>query len=322
MKLEMSLLIIFVLAHFTFGQNYTLEDTKTFKPQEKKVLLFSKDSQPRKFILYYSKLRVNTDGSPKSYHPDDFDGTSKAINSTCNGIGVYKKLPNNKEEKVKKCSEAKEIFRQFRANNWNDLPGYRINWQDVLAARDSKPCIFQDGLFKGYFGSLTSVKNALPILQRGECEYKNQLDALEIPNIVLPAEKWKDSSGVVHINPLQEFKADKEDLVFAYNQDTNIWSYAIIGDGGPNDNLGEGSVYLNMNLQNKTVPPKNYTEARKLDTGNKKIFVAIIPNSKGDIVKPFTQENIKSRGNELLKEMGFNNEESFIKFLIQQKSKF
>ncbi len=131
-------------------------------------MLFNKTPQLKKIILFYSILRVNTDGSPKSYYSDDFDGTTIAINKTCNGISVYKKLSNNKEVKLK-CSEAKEIFKQFRANNWNDLPGYRIKWDSVIAARESKLCIFQEGLFKGYFGLLTSVKNDLPSGQRGEC---------------------------------------------------------------------------------------------------------------------------------------------------------
>jgi hypothetical protein len=46
-----------------FGQNYAVKETKIFKPQEKKVLLYSKASQARGLILFYSKLRVNTDSS-------------------------------------------------------------------------------------------------------------------------------------------------------------------------------------------------------------------------------------------------------------------
>jgi hypothetical protein len=314
-----------VFAQAIFGQNYKLEKPLIFKPQEQKVLLFNKNSQSKKLILYYSKLRVNTDGTRKSYHPDDLDGTKNfAINSICNGIAVYK-LPDDKNKLA--CSEAKVLFKKFQNNNWVPLPGYKISWDSVISKnKDGKPCIFQNGEFKGYFGSETAVKNKLPLAERGECGYKNQLDSLQIPNLVLPAEFWKDSSQVIHRNPLFIFEAKKEDLVFAYNPENGVWSYAIIGDVGPNDNLGEGSVSLNMKLLKKTDFPKNYPEAKKeIDTGNIKILVAIIPHSHSlmtKIAKPYTKENIEKRGRELLKEMGFNDEQSFIKFLKEQQSKF
>jgi hypothetical protein len=306
----------------TLGQDYVLEETETFKPQQKKVLLFSKNSQSKKIVLFNSKLAVNTDGTPKSYRPDDLEGTVKALNNICNAIVVRKIRPNGVKEKLK-CVDAKVVFRRFQANNWNNLPGYTITWQNVIAARNNKPCIFQEAEFIGYFGSLTSVKNGLSGNNAGECGYKNQLNALEIPNLVLPGEIWKDNNNVNHKNPLWKFNVKPEDLVFAYNPLNGSWSYAIIGDGGPPENLGEGSIALNMKLLNKTTFPKNYIEAKKVDTGSKKILVAIIPNSNTyKTAKPYTKENIEKRGKELLKEIGFENEQNFIEFLKNQQSRF
>jgi hypothetical protein len=329
MKIGIFLFLALIFsAQLAIAQEYKLEEPPLiFKPQEKKILLFSKNTQSNKLIIYYSKLRVNTDGTRKSYNPTDFDGKNIAVNSICNGVFVYRKLPDGKESQVK-CSEVKEVIERFKLNNWVEAEKqkYRIDWQTVIAGKNGKPCIFQEGEFKGYFGSLTAVKNGLPKSESGECEYKNQLDALTIPNLVLPRATWKDKkTGIIYENPLQLKGVGKEDLVFAFNPENGVWSYAIIGDVGPNDNLGEGSVSLNMKLLGKTDFPKNYTEAIKLDTGSKKILVAIIPNSKGFMsatAKPYTKENIDKRGKELLKEIGFNDEQSFIEFLKKQQSKF
>jgi hypothetical protein len=317
------LLVSAILAPAIFGQEYKLEKSEIFMPQkEKKILLFSKNPQSRKIVLFNSKLAVNTDGTPKSYHPEDLEGARIALNNICNAIVVRKIKPGGADARLK-CAEAKVVFRKFQTDNWVVPPGFAITWNKVIAARKEKPCIFEENEFKGYFGSLTSVKNSLIGEERGECEYKNQLNALEIPNLVLPAKTWKDKNNVIHQNPLWTFKVEKEDLVFAYNPENDVWSYAIIGDGGPPENLGEGSIALNMKLLNKTEFPRNYKEAKEIDTKSKKMLVAVIPNSNSyKTAKPFTRENIEKRGKELLKELGFSDERNFIKFLKNQHRRF
>lgn len=307
-----------------FGQNYQIkDDTKTFMPQKKKVLLFSKKGQAEEIILFNSKLRVNTDGNIKSYHPDDLSGEIKAINSICNGISVYRLDSAGKRiGEIRKCAEKKPIFDQFKARNYVEPKGYKIVWQNVLAARNGKPCIFQKGEAKGFFGSLTSEQNGLSAAESGECDYKNQLDAVTIPNLVLPAKTWTDAQGKIHKNPLYDFNAQRGDIVFAYNPANKTWSYAIIGDSGPPDNLGEGSVALNMKLKRIKQIPTNYTKAKELDTGTNKILVAIIPASNSKTLKPYTAEKIETRGKELIRKMGFDSEQSFISFISEQTSKF
>ncbi len=320
----MLIAISFILCSNIFGQGYTV-DTRTFKPPpEKNILLLSKPDQARKLILFYSNLRVNTDGSPRSYHPDDFHGQSLAINSLCNGIGVYRVNAAGKRIRtIKTCTEKKRVFDLFKAKNYVNPKGYQVVWRNVIAERNKKPCIFQDGDVKGYFGSLTSEKNGLTSANSGECGYKNQLDAVTIPHLVLPARTWKDAKGTAHINPLHHpFGAGSGDFVFAYNPENMTWSYAVLGDAGPGNNLGEGSVALNMKLKKSSTVPTNYQLAKKLDTGTAKIFVAIIPNSRSNLVKPYTAEKIEKRGRELIIEMGFRDEQAFIAFLLEQKSRF
>jgi hypothetical protein len=52
--------------------------------------------------------------------------------------------------------------------------------------------------------------------------------------------------------------------VLAFNPQNQTFSAAVIGDTGPADNLGEGSVLLNMKLLGKTVPPANKTETSSM----------------------------------------------------------
>src|SRR5438445_1616353 len=72
------------------AQNYTVSRTATFRPQNNKVLLLKESTDQRSIILFQTDLRVNTDGSPLSYHPQDPRGKDKALNNICNAIVVKK----------------------------------------------------------------------------------------------------------------------------------------------------------------------------------------------------------------------------------------
>ena len=60
------------------AQNFTVSQTGVFRPQNQKVLLLKDSTSQKKVILFQTKLRVNTDGSPLSYHPQDPRGRDKA----------------------------------------------------------------------------------------------------------------------------------------------------------------------------------------------------------------------------------------------------
>ena len=97
--------------------------------------------------------------------------------------------------------------------------------------------------FKGYFGSLTALKNGLTG-NKGECDLNDQVNPMAVPALVLVG-----GNSVV-----RQFGARVGDLLVAYNPATQRFSSAIVGDTGPADNLGEGSVLLNMKLLGTTVP--------------------------------------------------------------------
>jgi hypothetical protein len=107
-------------------------------------------------------------------------------------------------------------------------------------------------------------------------------------------------------NPVRTFGAKLGDLLIAFNPRTQLFTAAIIGDSGPADNLGEGSVSLNMKLLGTTTPPTNKEETFRLSIDNTKVLIAIIPGSRlFNVAKPYTAENINERIDQWRTEAGF-----------------
>ena len=290
------------------AQDFRVIKTGIFEPQNKKVSLLqdSKDKN-KKIIFFKTNLRVNTDGSPLSYNPQDPRGKTLALNNICNGIAVQK-VGSTKNLCLNKTtySEAIGVFEKWRDSNFKTIPaGYNIIWKNVLATTKKDgieiPCIFTTGQYKGYFGSLTSLQNGLTS-GKGECDVNNQVNPLTTPALVLVGGK----------NIVKDFGAKVGDLLIAYNPKTKLLSSAIIGDTGPKDNLGEGSILLNMKLLGVTKPPTNQAETYKLSINNQAL-IAIIPRSQSK--PPYTKDNIDKRVQEWLKGAGFTTNEQFIKFL-------
>lgn len=288
------------------AQSYVVSKTEIFTPQKKKVLLLEDSANQKKIILFQTNLRVNTDGSPLSYHPQDPRGKDKALNNVCNAI-VVKKGASEKNLCFSNFSEAIGIFEKFRDSNYQTFPeGFRITWENVLSTISENgkniPCIFKSGEYAGYFGSLTALKNGLT-RDKGECEINDQVNPMTVPALVLVGGK----------NVVKDFGAKVGDLLVAYNPKTQHFSSAIIGDVGPRDNLGEGSVLLNMKLLGLSTPPTNKAETFKLSIENTQVLVAIIPSSRLiREIKPYTTENIDMRVKNWQKEAGFATPKQFI----------
>jgi hypothetical protein len=294
------------------AQEFTVAQSKVFTPQNKKVLLLkdaSDASGQRKIILFQTNLRVNTDGSPLSYHPQDPRGRTKALNNVCNGIAV-KRVGANANLCFTAFGEAIRVFERWRDANFQTVPaGFRITWQNVFAAANENgtavPCVFKSGEFKGYFGSLTALKNDLTT-NKGECELNDQVNPMTVPALVL--------AGGQH--PVKEFGAKVGDLLVAFNPRTQLFTAAIIGDTGPPDNLGEGSVSLNMKLLGATAPPTNKQETFRLSIENTNVLIAIIPGSRlFRVAKPYTADNISQRIDEWRTEAGFTSLEKLLEVM-------
>ena len=288
------------------AQGYSVSRTGTFVPQHKKILLLRNPAGEKPIILFKTRLRVNTDGSPRSYHPQDLRGRDKALNNICNAV-VVKKAGSDENLCVTHFGEAIGAFEKFRDAKYQKVPnGFRITWANVLATVKDRgtdvPCVFASGAFQGYFGSLTALKNGVTG-DKGECDINDQVNPLAVPALVL----------VGGNNAVREFGARVGDLLVAYNPKTLRFSSAIIGDTGPRDNLGEGSVVLNMTLLGTTVQPTNRAETFKLSIENTEVLVAILPASRSfREVRPYTADNIDERVRAWQQEAGFASPEKFI----------
>lgn len=312
MKISSSLLgmtILLLFVSLASAQRFTVSERAGFGPQRNNILLLEDSTKQKKIILFRTKLRVNTDGSPLSYHPQDPRGKSIALNIICNAV-VIKHAGDNKNLCFTNFGEAIGAFEKFRDGNYRTIPEtYEIGWSNVLATTMeqgiSVPCIFGSGPFKGYFGSLTALKNGLTG-DKGECQFNDQVNPLSIPALVLAGGK----------NAVRQFGAKVGDLLVAYNSKNDTFSSAIIGDTGPGDNLGEGSIFLNMKLKGVTIPPTNRAETFKLAIENDDVLVAIFPASRSfREMKPFTVENIDQRVVNWQRALGFATPEKFIEFM-------
>lgn len=291
------------------GQEFTVAQSRVFTPQNKKILLLKDSGSNRKIILFQTNLRVNTDGSPLSYHPQDPRGQTKALNNICNGIAV-KRVGSDSNLCFTAFGDAIRVFEKFRDSNFQTVPpGFRITWKNVLATVQENgkdvPCVFKSGDFKGYFGSLTALKNDLTT-NRGECEVNDQVNPMTVPALVLAGGQ----------NPVKAFGAQVGDLLIAFNPRTQLFTAAIIGDTGPADNLGEGSVSLNMKLLGTPTPPTNKQETFRLSIENAKVLIAIIPSSRlFNVAKPYTADNINERVNAWRTAAGFTTPEKLIELM-------
>lgn len=312
---KISQVVLFLIVILSaYGQNFSIYKSNHFSQKlKKKVILLNDSLTNNKLIFFKTKLQVNTDGTPISYHPYDLRGNEKAINNIGNAIVVTK--DSLKENLCKShYNEAIAVFEKYRDSNYEVVPkGYKIIWQNVLNTETingiKKPCVIKTGKYKGYFSSATSLKNGLS--NKGECECDDQVNPLEIPAFVIPRGN----------NLVKNYGAAVGDLVVAYNPKNSKLVYAIINDEGPNDKLGEGSVLLNMILLDSTSFPKTKKETYKLATRND-IIITIIPNSKNyNLLKPYSFENINARVYQKLKDFGFETEQEFIDFILKNHNK-
>ena len=98
------------------AQGFTIARTGTFVPQKKTVLLLQNAQGQKPVILFQTNLRVNTDGSPLSYHPQDLRGKDKALNNICNAIAV-RRVGSKTNLCFTEFATAIRVVEQFRDTN-------------------------------------------------------------------------------------------------------------------------------------------------------------------------------------------------------------
>lgn len=238
-------------------------------------------SKAARLGLFKAALAVNTDGAPTSYHPDDYAGERLALNHLDNALVIQA----NSGAKLTLAQRMAVFDRWYRSGHWQVPKGYKIGWQNVIAADAGKPCIFRLDP-AGYFGSLTALRNGLDGAAAGECGVHDQLDQRFVPSLVLRGKA----------NPLRGWGAAVGDLALVTNPATGVSVAAIVGDSGDGQRIGEGSLALNRALLTGAPMPANYRQARALDTGSQRMVVAVLPGSRHfERARPYTAANIDRR---------------------------
>src|SRR5258707_15645529 len=107
------------------------------------------------------------------------------------------------------------------------------NWEGLAKDRDGEPYVQgPDDPFPGYYVSATALADRSKPVN----DPTRYVDASKIPFIVLPGAMAR------------EIGARPGDFAVAFNQRKGQSSFAIFGDAGPSDRIGEGSVALAENL--------------------------------------------------------------------------
>lgn len=196
-------------------------------------------------LLFIEKLNVNTDGTKRSYSVDDFWGTDKALNNLCNAMSDNCKGLDDKGKVQRRV-----LTQKAAAAGWpkNLLAQTRIS-SSIIAFRDGKPCPAVDGF-------LVSATSLHLKTVKDNCDIASYVDALAVPAIVIP------KKPVVGVSQFAERGARVGDLVVAMLPGSSNPIFAVVGDSGPVNSLGEASLALNGLLLGKKAPPKNYMEVR------------------------------------------------------------
>ncbi|EGL64342.1 hypothetical protein AGRO_2983 [Agrobacterium sp. ATCC 31749] len=277
----------------TIGWEYRDEET-----QRPLSSIYKADSRIPS-IFYTADMDINTDGSPRSYHPNDPKGETIALNNMGNAINsIHEKFGGKSLGCRPRRGECYEryisTFEAARDSNYDRLAPWittdgMIPWKYDAKLKRHIPCLVESGSYKGYFVSQTSVR-----LKNGdECDPSIYLDSMKINANVLPRNTHWESQGIV---------TDGFDLVVVINASNKI-VFGINGDRGPS--IGEVSVALGASMAGvKLKGDETYRQVKKLALANASylIFPAIdLKRLKGP---GFSQSDIDEIGAKTFREWG------------------
>lgn len=196
-------------------------------------------------LFFIEGLNVNTDGTRRSYSVKDFWGERTALNNLCNAMSDACVGLNSDGLRNRRL-----ITQKAFADGWpaGELRRTRIS-PNIIPFKGGKPCPPVDG----FLVSATAL-HAPRIMD--VCDITNYVDALNVAALVLPGNPRGGLSGFAARG------AKVGDLVVTMLPGGAAPVYAVVGDTGPVNKLGEGSVALNGRLLGKTSAPSNYNEVR------------------------------------------------------------
>jgi len=249
----------------------------TFAHAEIGAIELYRAAAPAKALLFVSQMQVNTDGAPDSYHPDNL-----GITHLCNGLSVG--APGRACVWKPDCLAD---FRKARAAGFTGDP--KICFFAMVTTRDGRPVLQKEGDPKpGYYISTTALKSPGKPADRPEA----QLDSNAIPFVVIPG-KWN-----------RRFEdAGLGDVAAVYRKSNGRLEFAVVGDTGPNNKLGEGSVALHLALGNDPFVTRSGVRRAGHGIGGRDVVYLLFPGSRS-AMRAFTAEAIRAEGRRQLEAFG------------------
>ena len=249
---------------------------------------------PGNSIIFTGRLRVNTDGSARSYHPlgSAAPGPIKPSNFICNAISVT--LSDGTRFSAKSnpdCHFITQYYVPSRENGWLVSKDYKIGWYAIAhnAIKDGRyqPCIQSTGPFAGFFVSMTRLA-ANPTLP--DCDPAHWVNSDLIPYITLPPDDRLMRGG----NSIGSLA-----LIRARIDGTERMIVAVVADQGVSDELGEGSVALHRSLRG--LPLDELAAPRSYDPG-KGVTTVLFPDERAKL--PITFESLQAERDRLVALLG------------------
>lgn len=253
-------------------ESCNLPDTRMFNARSGDVELHASVAEEHPAFLYTTKMGVNTDGTAKSYHPDDPMAESIAYNNIGNAIKRAWNAEGNRincdydpdrkryDARLRKGACYMEYIHAFegaRDYNYDPRKYPKVEFGDILSKNDRlgwrAPCTNQSKEAKGFFISQTAL--AMDKLA-DDCDPDKWVDSMTVNGVVYPEGANLAAQGVV---------TDIGDLVVLHDRETDHLSYAVHGDIGPEDDIGEGTIALAAELGGNPVDPDaTYSSIKRL----------------------------------------------------------
>jgi hypothetical protein len=259
-------------------------------------------------LYYAAAMAVNTDGTPRSYHPEDpraekrlaFNNIANAINQLYDAEGKRVTCGDKPEDRRGDCFETFiTSFEDARDSAYNPSGHAVIKTKDMIPWRHDGtlgrdvPCLNTVAPFVGYFISQTSI-SVDPT--KDTCDQSRYLDSLKYKAVVLPQMVDWRAGGV---------KTDDGDLVVVRDVASGLIAFAINGDRGPPNGIGEGTIALTSYLSGIAIKgTETYDEIKKLHRSRVQYVTFPADDIRPKTSGKFTQDDIDREGARLFKEWG------------------
>jgi Fungal chitosanase of glycosyl hydrolase group 75 len=286
------------------------------------------NSEPSSMLIGLSRVAVNADGSRRAYHPDDPFGLCKSQTAATAcaldvlgdaEIHVYRgseRIPQFKVFPGQKKAAPNPAFEEAWGTVWPKIAARRDQWVDLrsifgkqapahqrlyYSAEDGIAIVFNSNIipFKAaypcqhedrtdqYFVAATTPHAAPADPSRDACSVAAFLDATEVPFFVLPG-------GVFTHLAVGDIA-----IALVKTGDTERTIFGVVGDTGPENQIGEASILFVRDLRNTATEPSNAADVNDLDLKLeehpeiKSLAVLVLGGSAKDVGFDFSRQHVE-----------------------------